>query len=374
MGLYSSEHALAGLLSIAIPLCVYVSGCGKDDAAPVQPTGNDGSAPGTSDSATNTNDGTTPNPGDGAGGGGSPDVGPSGTGGEDAAGGDATVCSRVVPESVSPTISCVSPPVGAEYDGCSQANKACGPVYGCVTERNETVESVIQTEYTPPPSGYQPPTTLLPAMGTTITGTGSGWFGRGDGTEATGSCGLPPLRNIMAAALTARQFGNADWCGACAEVVGRAGTRVRITIVDQCAGCADGGLDIASGDDSPMRMLNVEGHPDTCRTGRMPIAWKIVPCETSGGIVVHYRRGYNRWTPAVQIRNHRLPLAKLEDYVGDAWVNIQRQANNVYRLAARSSNEAVPIRLRITAMDGSQITGTFPAYDAEKSYEASSQF
>jgi len=291
---------------------------------------------------------------------------------------DPTVCSRIVPESVAPSIDCTPLPLASGvYDGCSISNTPCGPVYGCLLERNETVGSVVATTYSPSVTGYTPPQTTLfgsaPPMGTVVTGKGSGWFGRGDGTLATGSCAFPPVNDIMVAALTSQQFGNADWCGACAEVVGRSGERVRVEIVDQCTGCAPGGLDLASGADSPYEMLNLPGNPDVCRDGLQPISWKLVPCEASGGIVIHYVAGYNRYTPAVQIRNHRLPIVKLEDYYNGVWNERQRTADNKYFLVTRDGT-ALPLTLRVTAVDGATITGTFPAFVPDDNYEASSQF
>lgn len=287
-----------------------------------------------------------------------------------------TVCNRVVPESVSPSIPCTPQPLGSGYDGCSGSNTACGPVLGCVLERNESIAETISTSRAGPQAGFQPPARALPSMGTSVTGRGSAWFTRGDGTLATGSCSLPPVKDIMVAALTSQQFGNADWCGACAEVVGRSGTRVRIEIVDQCSGCAPGGLDLAAGADSPYVMLNLPGNPDTCRDGLLPITWKIVPCEVNGGIVVHYVDGYNVYTPAIQIRNHRLPLVKFEEFYLGQWLDVPRRADNKYVLPDRTSSATVglPITIRVTAEDGSTITGTFPPFVAGGNHEASDQF
>ena len=178
----------------------------------------------------------------------------------------------------------------------------------------------------------------------------------------------------MGAALTMRQFGQADWCGACAEVVGRSGQRVRVMIIDQCAGCADGGLDLPSGEDSPYRMLNLPGNPDVCRTGLQPIEWRIVPCETDGGVIVHYTEGFNQWTPAIQIRNHRLPIVRVDDFVEGQWREIDREAHNQYYLTPRSDSQAQPLIIRVTAIDGSQISGTFPPFEAGMNYETRHQF
>jgi len=285
------------------------------------------------------------------------------------------VCERVVPEDVSPAIDCTPMSIGPEYDGCSEANRACGGVIGCVLERNEAIDGNVEVKYSGPVAGFAPPETLLPAMGTYMDGMGTGWFGRGDGTTATGSCTLPPVRNIMAAALSVRNFGNADWCGACAEVTGSSGQRVRVQIVDQCAGCEDYSLDLGAGTDSPYEMLATSEPHDVCLPyGGQPIHWRVVPCETVGGVVVHYVPGFNRYTPAIQIRNHRLPIVRVEDQVDGVWADIERQAHNQFYLRSTGDGEARPLVLRITAVDGSAIEGEFPPYAEDMNYEANAQF
>ncbi len=290
-------------------------------------------------------------------------------------GGSQTVCSRTVPESVAPSISCTPAQVGKGYDGCSGANQGCGSLSGCPLERNEAIDGTVDTTYTPPVASFQPPATLLPSMGTTINGYASGWFARGDGTAATGSCGLPPVRNIMVTAISMKQFGNADWCGTCAEVVGRSGRRVRVEIIDQCTGCPENWIDMGAGTDSPFNMLDVSNPPVcTQANGEQPVAWKVVPCETQGGIVVHYTEGFNNYTPALQLRNYRLSVVKLEDQVKGTWATVERQAHNQYYIHSPGDGKPFPVTLRITAIDGSTITGTFPSYAENKNYEATSQF
>jgi expansin (peptidoglycan-binding protein) len=285
------------------------------------------------------------------------------------------VCSRTVPESVSPAIDCTPKAIGPDYDGCSEANDACGSVIGCILGRNESIEEQVEVSYSGAVEGFKPPATLLPAMGTLMDGMGTGWFGRGDGTVAAGSCTLPPVRNIMAAALTTKQFGNADWCGACAEVVGSSGQRVRVQIVDQCAGCSENSLDLGAGSDSPYEMLETTQSHDVCLPyGGQPIRWRVVPCETVGGVVVHYVPGFNRYTPAVQIRNHRLPIVKLEDKVGGQWEEIAREAHNQYYLRSEGDGAARPIELRVTAIDGSTIQGVLPPYEEDLDVEVNAQF
>jgi len=178
----------------------------------------------------------------------------------------------------------------------------------------------------------------------------------------------------MVGAIDGAEYGSADACGACAEIVGRSGTRVRILIMNECPECPLHGLDIMAGVGSPYDLLNL---PDTpaCSDGAIPAEWKIVPCETEGGVVMYYVDGYNGFGPGVQIRNHRLPLIQLEEYLDGGWYTVDRQPYNVYKTRLRGNEDYLkPITLRITAIDGSTIEGTFPSYRGDTSYETTSQF
>lgn len=44
----------------------------------------------------------------------------------------------------------------------------------------------------------------------------------------------------------------------------------------------------------------------------------------SGSIVYHFKDGSNQWWTAVQIRNHRNPVARLEYLAGGQWVAVPR--------------------------------------------------
>jgi expansin (peptidoglycan-binding protein) len=293
------------------------------------------------------------------------------------AGGDAddqTVCSRTVPDSVMPSIDCTPKVYGQGWDGCS-ANTPCGSVTGCLGERGvEPMQGTITTDYAPGSPDFVPPGTKLPAAGTSIDAVATGWFARGDGTLATGSCALPPVRDIMVAALSSKQFGSAEWCGACAEVVGLSGWRVRIMLIDQCTGCTDFGLDMGAGEDSPFNMIDDPSITASCRVASQPIRWKIVPCEVAGGVIVDYLEGFNAWTPAVRIRNYRIELVKLEERISDAWVELPRTADNKYLLTPRSSDAGGSNTLRFTAIDGARISGTFPPFEPGARWETTTQF
>src|SRR5207247_5181521 len=65
--------------------------------------------------------------------------------------------------------------------------------------------------------------------------------------------------------------------------------------------------------------------------GRVPISWRIVSPDISGPIRYRFKEGSSQWWTAVQIRNHRNPIAKLEfrDTNGQ-FVAMERQSYNYF--------------------------------------------
>jgi expansin (peptidoglycan-binding protein) len=274
----------------------------------------------------------------------------------------------------------------------------CGTMVGCALDRNEAIDGTVETTYTPGSSDYAPPepphdngADPISPIGTWMHAEATAWFARpGSGeaqtirnTDQPGSCGITS-RDLMIMAIPTPQFGQnanpaadvwnlAYWCGACAEVVGPSGKRARVQIVTQRAYDDDGNyysIDLpANGDnqvDTPYSMID---SGQLCSIG-LPVDWRIVPCEVCGGIVLSYTPGFNTGTPAFRILNHRLPIVDAY-YMNSSgtWQRIQRDSVNQYH-----TGQANPMRLRVIAIDGSTIEGSFPAYSAGKSYEATSQF
>lgn len=289
-----------------------------------------------------------------------------------------TSCIRDVPESISPSIECTPKVAGtAGYDGCTP-NTPCGPLNGCPLERCDPLAGTVDGTYAPGPADFTPPSTDLPAAGTEMQGWMTGWFARDDGTLDRGSCALSAVRNLTGVALSSKNFGHADWCGACAEIVSRSGKRVRVQIVDQCTGCKELSLDVPSGPDTPGSMLedaNFQGaYLCSGYDGSIPIAWHIVPCEAEGGVRIQYIEGFNAFTPAIRLSNYRLNIVQLEEQSGGEWKTLPRMDDNKYFLTPRPNDNPIPIVLRMTAIDGSTINVTFPAFEPGKFYETKAQF
>ena len=154
-------------------------------------------------------------------------------------------------------------------------------------------------------------------------------------------------------AMNAVQYGDADYCGACAEVTGPIGTVV-VKIIDQCPECAHGDIDL-----SPEAFDQIANRID----GRVNISWKVVPCPINSNIKFYYKDGSNQWWTAVQVRDHRYPITKLEVLTGAGYVSAPRQDYNFF-LKADGMGPG-PHTFRITDVYGETVVATDIDFEPE---------
>ena len=174
----------------------------------------------------------------------------------------------------------------------------------------------------------------------------------GDGTyyaaDGTGNCSFDASpQDLMVAAMNAADYASSAWCGACLAVTGPNGN-VTVRVVDQCPGCKHGDLDLSQQAFAAIAPLSA---------GRVPISWQVVACDVSGPIDYHFKDGSNQYWTAIQIRNHRYPIAKLEAQgAGNAWQEIGRVDYNYFVDTAGLG--AGPYTLRVTDIYGHVLDDT----------------
>jgi expansin (peptidoglycan-binding protein) len=136
-----------------------------------------------------------------------------------------------------------------------------------------------------------------------------------DATGA-GACSFDPSPNdLLVAAMNNAEYNNAAYCGAYVQVTGPQGT-VTVRIVDLCPGCQTGHLDL-----SREAFAAIADLPQ----GVVSITWRVVSPNIAGPIAYHFMEGSSQWWTAVQVRNHRNPVAKLEFLdEGGQWVAVAR--------------------------------------------------
>lgn len=192
---------------------------------------------------------------------------------------------------------------------------------------------------TPPPAS---PTTDPPAQNTTFTGEGTYYFEADGG----GNCMFDPTPNdLMVGAMNETQYANADLCGAYVELTGPKGT-ITVRIVDRCPECQPGDIDLSTAafDRIAERIQ-----------GRVPISWRVISPALSGPIAYRFKEGSNQWWTAVQIRNHRNPIAKLEyRNAAGQWIAVTRERYNYFVEPAGMGPG--PYTFRVTDIYGNVLT------------------
>lgn len=159
-----------------------------------------------------------------------------------------------------------------------------------------------------------------------------GWY-----VNAPGSCEFQS-DELLYTALNPVDFANGAACGACLRVQGPLGeTTVRVT--DLCPNCSAGGMET-----SPTAFAQIA----TPSQGVAPITWRYVPCDVVGPIQYHFREWTNQYSTAVQVRNARNAVAKLEYLAGGAYHEVARTSNDSFHLSMGYS----PFTFRVTDVYG----------------------
>ncbi|WP_336242471.1 expansin EXLX1 family cellulose-binding protein [Corallococcus exercitus] len=176
-----------------------------------------------------------------------------------------------------------------------------------------------------------------------------------------GNCGFDPGGDLMVAAMNQAQYDNSAVCGECVDIVGPKGT-VRVRIVDQCPDCDKGHLDL-----SVQAFDKVAERKD----GRVDITWTPVSCDVAGPVEYHFKDGSNPWWTAIQVRNHRLPIKKLEWRRDGDWKAFQRESYNYFIFEGIGEGR---FQLRVTASDGQQLVDSVEKVLDDDSVDGAEQF
>jgi expansin (peptidoglycan-binding protein) len=171
------------------------------------------------------------------------------------------------------------------------------------------------------------------------------------GATGAGACSFDPTPDALdVAAIDMPEWSGSAPCGTCAAVHGPHGD-VTVRIVDLCPECERGHLDLS---------MEAFAQIADLAAGRVPITWQLVPCVVGGNVQYRYKEGSSQYWTAIQVRNHRLPIASLEVRVGNgAWSLLARSDYN-YFIAAAGVGTTDGVAVRITATDGQQLVDALP--------------
>jgi expansin len=167
------------------------------------------------------------------------------------------------------------------------------------------------------------------------------------GYSGGGNCSFPnPSTPVYTGAMNQNQYAGSLTCGTCVAVTGERGTLV-VSIEDRCPECSFGDIDLST--------LAFEKIADPIK-GRVPISWKIVACPYNNPVKFRFKEGSSQYWTAVQIRNHRYPVSKLEYKVNGNYININREIYNYF--VVPSGMGIGPYDFRITDIYGNVIEET----------------
>lgn len=171
--------------------------------------------------------------------------------------------------------------------------------------------------------------------------------------DGSGNCSFDPSPgDLMVAALNTADYDGAAACGACAEVDGPNGS-VTVRIVDRCPGCEDGDIDLSQQAFERIAPL---------AAGRVVVSWRFVPCAVDGPLSYRIKEGSSQFWVAIQVRNHRHAIARLEAERDGAWSAIPRESYNYFVQAGGLGPG--PLHLRVTDVYGFAVEDTIELGDA----------
>ncbi|HLP15154.1 MAG TPA: expansin EXLX1 family cellulose-binding protein [Bacteroidota bacterium] len=170
--------------------------------------------------------------------------------------------------------------------------------------------------------------------------------------DGTGNCGFDATPNdLMVAAMNTPDYAGSFLCGSSIKVTGPKG-EVVVRIVDRCGGCPKGDIDL-----SPQAFEKI----GELSQGSVVVSWQLVASAVTGPIVYHFQTESNQWWTAVQIRNHRYPVATLE-YRNRQGVFTQiERANYNYFIASSGLGEG-PYTFRVKDIYGHTLVDSLVAH------------
>jgi expansin (peptidoglycan-binding protein) len=192
--------------------------------------------------------------------------------------------------------------------------------------------------------------------------------------NGTGNCGFDASpKDLMVVALNKQRYWEGSaLCGACLNVAGPKGSVV-VRVVDSCpvdtpeVDCGDSGADL----DLSKEAFEKVGTP---KNGRESVTFQMVPCQVAGNMEYRFKEGSSQYWTAIQLRNHRLPVSKLEYKKNGAWTDMPRVDYNYFIDPKGVGVQPQGLSLRITSRDGKVLEDQVPAVLDGKSATGSKQF
>ncbi|PWY69247.1 hypothetical protein BO83DRAFT_428582 [Aspergillus eucalypticola CBS 122712] len=188
------------------------------------------------------------------------------------------------------------------------------------------------------------------------------------GNVSGGTCSFTDYTipsGLYGTALSSQRWDSAAECGACVEVTGPSGTKIKAMVVDECPECGSNHLDLFENAFSELADIS---------KGVISIDWEYVACGITSPIELVNKSGTSAYWFAMQVVNSNLPVTKLEVSTdsGSTWQSTTRSSYNYFENQSGFGTDTVDVR--VTAEDGSQITVKNVSVSSGSSVTASSNF
>ncbi|MEV4315639.1 expansin EXLX1 family cellulose-binding protein [Actinocrispum sp. NPDC049592] len=137
-----------------------------------------------------------------------------------------------------------------------------------------------------------------------------------------GACSYDPSPDPLTAAMNTADYEDSKACGAYVQVRTTNGASLTVRITNLCpAPCRAGQLDLSA--EAFARLAAPS-------KGEIPITWTLVSPATPKTISVRYKTGSSRYWCAIQVIDHRNPVARLEVQSGGQWKQLTRADYNYF--------------------------------------------
>ena len=182
-----------------------------------------------------------------------------------------------------------------------------------------------------------------------------------------GGCAMldPVSKDYWIVAMNLPDYNCAELAGAYLEVTGELGT-INVLVTDLLPEGKKGDLDLYT-DAFPLIA--------PAEKGRVPVTWKIVPLDSAADAPLNYRYkvGSTAFWCAVQVRNHRYPIERLEYLNSDGeFVELPRRNFNYFE--AQSGLGKGPFTFRITDIYGQVVIDEDIPFTPDEVQEGHVQF
>lgn len=95
--------------------------------------------------------------------------------------------------------------------------------------------------------------------------------------------------------------------------------------------------------------------------GKINIQWHVVKAPITGNFSYRIKEGSSQWWAAIQVRNHKYPILKMEYFKDGKWTNMEKMPWNHF---VGFGMGTTALRARITDIRGVVVTDTLPPLPA----------